>query len=63
MFEIRQDEIADAAGAATYARIIGDCLEGPLADATLYSIFEGDNLPASGGIRAWRHAGHISPLG
>ncbi|HRY23113.1 MAG: N-formylglutamate amidohydrolase [Geminicoccaceae bacterium] len=63
MFEIRQDEIADARGAAAYATLIGDCLEPALADAALYTIFDGDNLPESGGIRAWRHAGHISPLG
>lgn len=63
MFEIRQDEIAAAQGAERYARVIGDCLAEPLADPALHSIFDGDNLPASGGIRAWRHAGHISPLG
>ncbi len=63
MFEIRQDEIADARGAAAYATLIGDCLEPALADPALYAIFDGDNLPESGGIRAWRHAGHISPLG
>ncbi len=63
MLEIRQDQIADASGAAAYATLIGDCLEPALADPALYSIFDGDNLPASGGIRAWRHAGHISPLG
>jgi len=63
MFELRQDEIAEPAGVARYARLLGDCLEPALADPDLYSIFDGDNLPTTGGIRAWRHAGHISPLG
>ena len=63
MFEIRQDEIDEPAGVARYARLLGDCLEAPLADPELYSIFDGDNLPTTGGLRAWRHAGHISPLG
>ena len=63
MFELRQDEIAEPAGVDRYARLLGDCLEPALADPALYSIFDGDNLPTTGGIRAWRHAGHISPLG
>lgn len=63
MFELRQNEIAEDEAAERYARILGHSLEGPLADPALYSIFDGDNLPATGGIRAWRHAGHISPLG
>jgi predicted N-formylglutamate amidohydrolase len=63
MFEIRQNEIETAAGIARYAKLVGDCLEPTLADPDLYSIFDGDNLPTTGGIRAWRHAGHISPLG
>jgi predicted N-formylglutamate amidohydrolase len=63
MFEIRQNEIDNAAGVARYATLVGDCLESTLADPELYSIFDGDNLPTTGGIRAWRHAGHISPLG
>lgn len=63
MFEIRQDEIDGPAGVRRHARLLGDCLERPLADAALYSIFDGDNLPSTGGLRAWRHAGHISPLG
>lgn len=62
MFELRQDEIAEPAGVDRYAGLLGDVLEPPLADPGLYSIFEGDNLPATGGLRAWRHAGHISPL-
>jgi predicted N-formylglutamate amidohydrolase len=63
MFEIRQNEIDTAAGIARYADLVGDCLEPALRDPALYSIFDGDNLPTTGGIRAWRHAGHISPLG
>jgi predicted N-formylglutamate amidohydrolase len=63
MFEIRQDEIATAAGVSRYADVLGACLESPLADPGLYSLFDGDNLPTTGGLRAWRHAGHISPLG
>ncbi len=63
MFEIRQDEIAEPPGIERWAELIGDCLEPALADPDLYSIFDGDNLPTTGGIRAWRHAGHISPLG
>jgi len=63
MFELRQDELATPAGVARYARLLGDCLEPALAEPTLYSIFDGDNLPTTGGLRAWRHAGHISPLG
>lgn len=63
MFELRQNEIERPAGVARYATLVGDCLEPTLADPDLYSIFEGDNLPTTGGIRAWRHAGHISPLG
>jgi predicted N-formylglutamate amidohydrolase len=63
MFEIRQDEIATAGGVARYADLLGACLEPPLADPGLYSLFDGDNLPTTGGLRAWRHAGHISPLG
>ena len=63
MFELRQDEIGEPAGVTRYARLLGDCLEPALADRALYSIFDGDNLPTTGGIRAWRHAGHISPLG
>jgi predicted N-formylglutamate amidohydrolase len=63
MFEIRQDEIATPAGVERYAALLGDCLEPPLADPALYRIFDGDNLPSTGGLRAWRHAGHISPLG
>jgi len=63
MFELRQDEIAGADGATRYAGILGDCLERPLADPAVHAIFDGDNLPATGGIRAWRHAGHVSPLG
>ena len=62
MFEIRQDEIDDADGVARYARILADCLKPPLEDQGLYSLFDGDNLPTTGGLRAWRHAGHISPL-
>ena len=63
MFEIRQDEIDDADGVARYAGILADCLMPPLEDQGLYSLFDGDNLPTTGGLRAWRHAGHISPLG
>ncbi len=63
MFEIRQDQIAAPAGIARYAALLLDCLEPPLAAPGLYSIFDGDNLPTTGGLRAWRHAGHISPLG
>lgn len=63
MFEIRQDEIATAAGAARYAGIVAESLEAPLADPTLHGLFAGDNLPSTGGLRAWRHAGAISPLG
>ncbi len=63
MFELRQDEIEAPAGVTRYARLLDDCLEAPLADPRLYTIFEGDNLPTTGGLRAWRHAGHISPLG
>ena len=63
MFEIRQNEIGEPAGIERYARLLGDCLEPALADPDLYRIFDGDNLPTTGGLRAWRHAGHISPLG
>ena len=63
MFEIRHDEIADQPGIDRYAALLGDCLEPALAGPDLYSIFDGDNLPTTGGLRAWRHAGHISPLG
>jgi predicted N-formylglutamate amidohydrolase len=63
MFEIRQDEITEPSGIERYADLLGDCLEPALADPELYSIFDGDNLPTTGGLRAWRHAGHISPLG
>ena len=63
MFEIRQDEITEPPGIERYADLLGDCLEPALADPDLYSIFDGDNLPTTGGLRAWRHAGHISPLG
>ncbi len=63
MFEIRQDEITDVEGIARYAGLLADCLEPPLENPCLYSLFDGDNLPTTGGLRAWRHAGHISPLG
>ena len=63
MFEIRQDEISGAGGVERYARILADCLMEPLEDRALYRLFDGDNLPTTGGLRAWRHAGHISPLG
>ncbi len=62
MFELRQDEITEQPGIDRYAALLGDCLEPALADPDLYSIFDGDNLPTTGGLRAWRHAGHFSPL-
>ncbi len=62
MFELRQDEIADAAGAERFARIIAEVLQPPLANPDLYRLFEGDNLVGIVGRSGWRYASRLSPL-
>lgn len=61
MFELRQDEIADAQGAERFAGILAEVLRAPLANSGLYRLFEGDNLVDMVGRPGWRYASRLSP--
>lgn len=63
MFELRQDEVADEAGAGRYAELLAAALEEPLANPDLYRLFEGNGPTPFAGRLAWRHANRLSPLG
>ncbi len=63
MFELRQDEVADDAGAERFAGILAAALEEPLANPDLYRLFEGDSPVGISGRPGWRHANRLSPLG
>lgn len=62
MVEVRQDEIDTPEGAERYADIVHAALVEPLADPSLYQLYEGDNLDRAGGLISWRHASQSSPL-
>lgn len=62
MLEIRQNEIATQETAHAYADLIHEVLQAPLADPSLYSVFEGDNLDRAGGLISWRHAIQTSSM-
>ncbi len=62
MLEVRQDEIETQEQAHHYADIVHDALREPLADPTLYRVFDGDNLDPGGGLISWRHAVQSSSL-
>jgi predicted N-formylglutamate amidohydrolase len=61
MLEVRQDEIDTEERALAYADLIHETLCGPLADPSLYRLYDGHNLAGTGRPLAWRHASVIPP--
>lgn len=62
MFEIRQDLIAEAEGAARWSARLARVLAPLLDDSSLYALYEGDNKEAAREITSWRQASRVSPL-